>query len=113
MRLALSPAMRCVAVPSASMRARLGVMYPELGAPRSRSVAGVFDDLVKVEGLAAALSEALETCRTVDGRVDERDVGAHVLRYMVPAGGAVRPSLGELPASRDQANVESTAVDTL
>ncbi len=109
---------QCIAQPSASMRLRMGSMYPERGRPANpgAGVVAVLDDLVKVEALACLLTEAIERNQTTDGRLDEREVAAYVLRHMMGDGGAKRPALslvGAPMAPRAQANVEAMAVDMM
>jgi hypothetical protein len=90
-------------------------MYPEGGMPKSKSVKGLMDDLVKVDALAIVLTEAIQACQKVGGGVDPKDVGAFVLRCMLSTG-AARPrlSLAMSPLSpREQDNVEAAAVDMM
>jgi hypothetical protein len=98
------------------MRGRLGIMYPERVAPRSGSIAGVFDDLVKVDALASLITNAINACRTTDGRADEQDVGAYVIRALIDEAGAGRPKLsvvGGPLTPAESANVEAQIVDMM
>jgi hypothetical protein len=74
--------------PSESLKRRADIMYAnrDLG---TKSVPGVANDIVMIDALSSAINDGIVALRTIDGRIDERDVGAFVLRRMIDSGGAL------------------------
>lgn len=68
-----------VAHPTASMRRRMGIVRALGGGPNA---AAMIAGSEAVDALARLLTEAIETRQTKDGRIDMRDVAAHVLAEM-------------------------------
>lgn len=66
------------AKPTSALRTMLGKSAAPID-PRMKALVERED---AIHGLAALLTQAMETCQTSDGRVDMKDVAAHVLTVM-------------------------------
>lgn len=71
--------MSAVLRPSPAIRRRLGLVGYGPGAV---SVRQVVEDSIAVDALARLITEGIERHTTADGRIDTRDVAAHVLAEM-------------------------------
>lgn len=65
--------------PSAALRRSLGIMY---GPGAQKKLEEALDAETAVDALARLMTEAMEKNQTKDGRIDMRDVAAHVLKEM-------------------------------
>lgn len=74
--------LRGVARPSPALRRRLGIINAVGAHALPHSVEGIINNSIAVDALARLLTEAIEKNQRTDGRVDMKDVAAHVLAEM-------------------------------
>lgn len=68
-----------VARPTRKMRRQMSLMHGHATVER---LDRIVEDVTAIDALARLLTEAMEKCQTKDGRVDMKDVAAHVLGEM-------------------------------
>lgn len=70
---------------SDSIRSALSIVHPE---KRAVTLGVALDSVLIIDGIARLIDEAMQKCRTADGRIDTRDVAHAILVRMDQLRGA-------------------------